>query len=343
MKQHSQRHRSTSLPFRHREEGLDFEIEDYSLDGGKPKPADLAPGEATLDIAPGAPGDSEHAADAWECATIYGTLEVPKDVIEGVFPADERNSPPAELHVAVRCHETIYRESVIVQESPTTAGEYEVRVRLNWEQFRGRVELRPYLVRASERESKDSYASTRNAKVASGQRYEVVVDRWDEDDPPTIDGEEASFSRTTHLPDGKKLYYLDFRNEARPKLWINADYPRIADVLRSDGSVGAEPRMRDVVLDQISYGVRSQLIVRASTAVGRNGDVEYEWQQTVLEAFATEMYDVDDVEDAKQLLRDDVRDPDGVARLVSRIDTELQEYIEPRTQLINLMEEGLRI
>jgi len=343
VKHHSQRHRSTSLPFRHREEGLNFEIEDYSLDGRKPKPIDLAPGEATLDIAPKTPGDPEHAADAWEWATIYGTLEVPKDVIEDVFPADERNSPPADLHVTVRCHETIYRDRVTVQESPTTAGEYEVAVRLNWEECRGRVDLRPYLVRASEREDRNSYASTQNVKLASGQRYGVVVDRWDEDEPPAIDGEEASFSRTPHLPDGGKLYYVDFRNEERPKLWINADYPRIADVLRSDGSVGAEPRMRDVVLDQISYGVWSQLIVRAATAIDRDGDVEYEWQQTVLDAFAAELYDVNDVEDAKQLLREDVRNPDGVARLVGQVDTELQEYIEPRTQLINLMEEGLRI
>jgi hypothetical protein len=28
---------------------------------------------------------------------------------------------------------------------------------------------------------------------------------------------------------------------------------------------------------------------------------------------------------------------------MERIDRELQEYIDPRTQLINLMEEGLRI
>lgn len=343
MARHSQRHRNTSLPFRYYEEGLKFEIEHYSLDGRKPTPLDLAAGETTIDIAPDSLSQSSPDPEAWDMADLYCTLEVSKDLITDLFPSDERDAPPAKLYVAVRCHETIYRDSVIVEDAPTTPGEYEVKIRLDWTDFRGSVELRPYLVRTAERDVGDSFASSRNAKVASGPRWEVIVDRWDDDEPPMIDGEEASFSRSDHLPDGDKLYHLDFRNESRPKLWINADNPRIADVLRSEGSVGAEPRMRDVVLDQISYGVWSQLIVRAATAIDRTGDVKHEWQQTVLEAFAIDLYGVDDVDDAKQLLRDDVRDPDGIGRLVTRIDSELQEFIDPRTQLINLMEEGLRI
>lgn len=342
MARQSQRHRTTTLPFRYRDEGLEFEIEHYSLDGKKPKATSLGPGEHTIDIAPGSRSSSE-VESSWGRATLYGSIEVPEQVLDDVFPASERDEPPAKLYVAVRCHETIYRNSITVCESSELAGEHEVEIKLDWDDFRGRVKLRPYLVRTTDRNEDDRYANSSNAKVASGQRYEIVVDHWDDDDPPMIDGEEASFSQADYLPGGDKLYYLDFRNEASPKLWINADHPRIADVLRSEGSVGAEPRMRDVVLDQISYGIWSQLIFHAATAIDRNGDVEYEWQQTVLEAFAIDLYDVDDVEDAKQLLRDDVSDPAEVARLASRIDTELQEFIDPRTQLINLMEEGLRI
>lgn len=343
MVRQSQRHRSTSLPFRYHDEGLQFRIEHYSLDGGKVKEADLAPGEYTIDIAPDSRSSSEKVESSWNRALLYGSIEVPESLLDGLFPADERADPPAKLYVAVRCHETIYRDSVTVRESSEVDGEHEVRIRLDWDNFRGRVELRPYLIRTADREANDRYASSRNAKVASGQRYEIVVDHWDDDDPPMIDGEEASFSQADHLPGGDKLYYLDFRNESRPKLWINADHPRIADVLRSEGSVGAAPRMRDVVLDQIGYGVWTQLILRAASAIDRDGDVEYEWQQTVLEAFAIDLYDVEDIEDAKQLVRDDVSEPDGVARLASRIDAELQEFIDPQTQLINLMEEGLRI
>lgn len=343
MARHSQRHRSTSLPFRYHDEGLTFEPEHYTLNGGALKEIDLMSGEQTIDIAPTTPGRPDEDEQTWDWATVYGTLEVPEETIEELFPPDERDAPPAKLYVAVRCHETIYRDSTTIQKPPTTAGEYEVQIRLDWENFRGNVELRPYLVRTEEGSESGPYASSPNVKVASGERHVVVVDHWDDDEPPTIDGEEASFARADHLPDGDKLYYLDFRNEERPKLWINADHARIADVLRSEGSVGAEPRMRDVVLDQISYGVWTQLIVRAASAVDRDGNVEYEWQQTVLEAFAPELYGVADIEDAKHLIREDVRDPDGVARLVSRVDTELQEFLNHREQLINLMEEGVHI
>lgn len=343
MARHSQRHRSTSLPFRYQPEGLQFELEDYSQDGGTVNRIDLVPGQTTVDIAPGSPANPSSGGESWDRTTLSGTIQVPEDILKNLFPPEERDEPPAKLYVAVRCHDTIYRDSVTVKEPPTTADEYGVCVPLDWEDFRGSVELCPYLVRTEERATNGTYASTRNVKLASGARYEIVVDHWDDDDPSAIDGEEASFSKAQHLPGDDKLYYLDFRNEARPKLWINADYPRIADVLRSKGSVGAEPRMRDVILDQISYGVWSQLIVQAAGAIDRDGNVKHEWQQTVLEAFAPELYDVTDVEDAKHLLRNDIREPDGVARLVSKVDSDLQEYISPRTQLIHLMEEGLQI
>jgi hypothetical protein len=343
MARHSQRHRTTNLPFRYRSEGLRFDLEEYRLDGERSRQIDLAPGQTEIDIAPGTPTDHGSDQESWDRATLSGFLKVPESLPEDLFPPEERDTPPAKLYVAVRCHDTIYRDSVVVQETPTTPGEYAVRIRLDWENFRGRVELRPYLVRTEERKTDGPYATSRNVKVASGTRYEIVVDHWDDDAPPDIDGEEASFSQSPHLPGEDNLYYLDFRNEGRPKLWINSDHPRIADVLRSEGSVGTEPRFRDVILDQISYGVWSQLIVHAATAIDRDGDVEYEWQQTVLETFAPELCEVEDVEDAKHLLREEVRDPSGVSRLVRRIDTELQEFVDPRTQLINLMEEGLQI
>ncbi|WP_225308167.1 hypothetical protein [Haloarcula sp. CBA1131] len=179
--------------------------------------------------------------------------------------------------------------------------------------------------------------------MASGDIYRAIIDRPPGEQPPAIDGEEISFSRASHLPGGDKLYYLDFRNESRPKLWLNSDHPRITDVLQSRGSVGAEARMRDVILDQISYGIWTQLILRTGSAIDEEGETEHEWQETVLETFARNLYDVDDLEEAKHELRSDLEGTDSISHLMELIDRELQEYIDPRTQLINLMEEGLRI
>lgn len=336
MNQRSQRHRTSSLPYAYRNEGLEFELEWYSVDGTKPEDFDLKGGQTHIPIPPG--GDDE-----WETIELNGTLNVPESTVEAVFPEHERSAPPAKLYVTVQCHETIYRNRVVVSEAPTRVGEKQVKLELDRSDFRGAVELRPYLVRTEAGDHEGTHAAATNVRLASGQIFTAVIDGGRKEEVAQIDGEETSFSQTSHLPDGDKLYYLDFRNESRPKLWVNADYPRITDVLQTDGSVGTEPRLRDVILDQIAYGVWSQLIIRAGTAVDDDGELEYQWQQTIVESFAREMYDIDDRTEAALALRRDVRDPEMLPEVMSRIDNELQEYIDPRTQLINLMEEGLQI
>jgi leucyl-tRNA synthetase len=101
--------------------------------------------------------------------------------------------------------------------------------------------------------------------------------------------------------------------------------------------------MRDVILDQISYGVWTQLIVRAACAIDHEGEVDYEWQRTVIESFGRQLYEVNDATEAALRLRNEIDDRRKLPHLVERIDSELQEFIDPRSQLINLMEEGLQI
>jgi hypothetical protein len=311
-------------------------------DGGRTN-LSLAAGQRSIDIAPGSPGEDESPADHWDSATLFGRLQVPEETVSAVVPPAERQHLPAKLYVAVQCHETVLRDSVSVAKSPVSPGTYDVQIHLDWEDFRGRVELHPYLVRTKAGPPGIEYASTPNVRLASGQSYEVTIDHVGDDAPPSIDGEEVSFNEADHLPDGSKLYHLDFRNHARPKLWINADNPRVADVLRSEGSVGAEPRMRDVILDEIAYGVWSQLILRTAAGIDTHGNVEYEWQEMVLETFARDLCDEEDITEAAHELRELMGDPESVAVLAGRIDHELQEFVDYRTQLINLMEEGLQI
>lgn len=338
MSDRSQRFRRSSLPHRYQPDGLDFSLDTYSISGRKPRDIDLKGGEFSIDLTTIPP---EYGSD--EKIQLYGTLEVPETVVEAVFPEGERGEPPARLYVAIRCHDTIFRDSEIVSGAPMKPGTYEVSIPIELSNVRGRVELLPYLIRVEDREGAGRYAESANVKLASGQRYELIVDATEDFESPTIDGEKARFSELEHLPEGDKLYSLDFRNPERPKLWINADNPRIADVLQVSGSVGAEPRMRDVILDQISYGVWSQLIIRTASAIDEDGEVEYEWQRTVMKTFARQMYRVSDLEDAAHLMREEAADPEKFPELFARIDDELQEFLDFRTQLINLMEEGLQI
>ena len=345
MTRRSQRHRSTALPYQYLDSGLDFELETFSIDGEESEPLDLRPGQSEIDLASSLSKAEDKAERGWQSVTLHGNLDVPEHTIESVFPQNERDSPPAKLYVTVRCHETIYRDKEPVPESDVSvdSGSYDVDLELPKSSFRGTVELRPYLVRAESGELSREYASKKNFRVASGQIFRVVIDRPEDEKPPAIDGEPINFSQVSYLPGGDKLYFLDFRNESRPKLWINSNHPRITEVLQSRGSVGAEARMRDVILDEMSYGVWLQLLVRAGSAVDEDGNVEYEWQQTILETFARNLYDIDDLDEATRRLRSDLGDLGSLPHVIGRIDDELQEYIDPRTQLINLMEEGLQI
>jgi hypothetical protein len=340
MSRQSQRHRTQSLPFPYAEDALEFDLEAYQTDDDAWQPIDLKPGERELDVAP--PTDTP-PSDAWSTLDLNGTVSVPERIFEHVLPEAERDAPPVALYVAIRCHQTIYRHKASVAEAPVPAGDYEVSIRIDRANVKGEVELRPFLVRSTDRDSDDQYANTRNVRLASTAPYRLVVDAAATDDPPAIDGEAVSFSQHAHLPDGDKLYDVDFRNESRPKLWLNADHPRITDVLQTRGSVGTAPRFRDVVLDEISYGVWTQLIVRACTAIESDGTVAHDWQDTVLETFARGLTDRSNLETAKQDLRSTVDHPDALPELMAAIDDELQAFIDPREQLINLMEEGLQL
>ena len=339
----SQRHRTSTLPFPYSSDGLNFVVEAYTLDGTDTGEINLKAGEREIDLTGyGTIGDSD-GTQPWDQATLSGHIELPDDVVEKVFPHEEHAQPPAKLYVTVRCHDTIYRDRVMISTDSTPAGTYHVSIDLEWSNLRGKVELKPYLVRTAPGKNNSEHASKPNVRVADGEIYTILVDGWERDEQAFIDGEEMSFSESAHLPNGEKLYYLDFRNESNPKLWINADNPRIADVLQSDGSVGAEPRMRDVILDQISYGVWTQLIMRTASAVNPDGEVAYEWQQTVIDSFGQELYNVTDSTEAALRLREEVAETQRLPHLLERIDGELQEFIDPRSQLINLMEEGLQI
>ena len=337
----SQRHQRTALPFEYAKEGLELDVDRCRLDGDRVIDVDLGPGEWSVDLTP--TGTDSEGGAPWDRAVVSLDIELPEAVVERVFPEDERDEPPAQLYVAVRCRQTIYRSRASISQAPTAAGCYELDVELDWKELRGLVELRPYLVRTRQRELGGRYGGNEHVRLADGPTLTVLLDDEERSEHTYIDGEEASFSQASNLPDGSKLYYLDFRDEARPKLWINADNPRIADILQTEGSVGAGPRMRDVILDQIGYGVWSQLILRAASAVDAQGSVPHDWQESVMTAFGKHLYEVEDEAEVARRLRRELQTAGRVAYLMERVDLQLQEFLDTRAQIVNLMEEGLRL
>lgn len=336
----TQKLRQTALPYPYRDNGLALKIEGYQIEEEQPVEFDEERESSTVDLA-------VDQSDPWERATLRGKVTLPEEVVESVYPPEERSSPPGKLYVAVRCPDTIYRDrvdvSVIGTGNCVDSGVHDVKIPLRSNLLRGEVQLLPFLVRSSEGDSDGQFATTPNVRLASGEPWTVVIDEEEETGNRLIEGEEAEFSEHDHLPGEKRLYYLDFRNADSPKLWINSDHNRIVDILHANGSVGAEARMRDVVLDQIQQGVWSQLVVRAISDIDEEGEPRHDWEQAVLNIFARDLADKDDVTQASIQLREELDDPEGVAVLMERLDGSIQDYIDPRDQLINLVEEGLQL
>jgi hypothetical protein len=330
----TQRIRRSALPYAYRDDGLVFGLDAVSIDGGKPKAVEVSRANRRW----------QFPTDDWEECRLFGTLELTDDVVDAVYPESERDSPPGALYVALRCRETIYRDRWMVESGTVEPGSYEVDMALQRDDLRGEVELRPFLTRGAERSSSNGdYASSAHARLASARPWTVLVDGGGEADGEVgLDVRVEPFANSPRLPEDG-LYYLDLGDPSDPLVVVNADHSRVVGVLQSEGSVGAEARMRDVIFDQIQYAVWTQLLLHAGAAVDATGRPQYEWQRTVLRIFARDLYGVDDTLEASRRLGRDLEDPTRIPDVMGRIDEVLQRYLRHRDQLINLMEEGLRI
>lgn len=330
----SQRLRTRSLPYPYLDYGLKFTVTDCRVDGSS---IDFTPDHRVLPV---------FTNDNWERVSIHGTLTVKDEVVQTVFPEEERDEPPGDLYVAVRSLETIYRDRINVAQTPLRPGDYDVTVTLSFDQVRGDVQLVPFLVRGDKEGPDDvEHATTPGVRLASGKPWTVRVDQKDDDtEVQFMDGETKSFGEDPSLPSSDHLYYLDLRNPEQPKLWLNEDHQRITEVIHENGTMGAGARMRDVILDEIQYPVWTQLLMRTASDIdSETNQPKHEWQEVVLTMFGEDMYGVNDEEQVAKRIRSDVSDSEEIPYLLEKVDSALQKHIQPREQLINLIEEGLQI
>jgi len=169
MTRHSQRHRTTTLPFSYRDKGIDFELNSFTVDDGNQRALELNPAQTEINFASKVSSSDSSDEPDWNTITLHGKLRLPEETVQAVFPQDEQAQPPAKLYVTIRCHETIYRDRIVISGAPTTSGEYDVRLEVPKSTVRGTVELRPYLVRTEShpREEPSDYADQKNFRVAT--------------------------------------------------------------------------------------------------------------------------------------------------------------------------------
>lgn len=324
----TERTRTEALPYVYAQAGLDFTATGYTVDGGDIGTIDDEDDrKLSLVNLPG-----------WENATIQGTIDVPEDTIERVFPEPEHDEPPGKLIVTADCLNTHNRLGYEVVDAPLETGEYEWEIDIQRDDVRERVVLNAYLVRTTDGSHGSSrYASYRGQRLADGMPWRVQIDEPDDWLGEHMVVRFKSFSDNATPAPEDNVYYLDRTNPEKPRVWVNSDHDPIESALSSGGYTGFRPRMREVISDTIAHQIWVELLMWTASDATEEGDVEYDWQEAALTEIGSQMYDEDDPVAIAQNLHEAIADPENVPQLMDDINETLQQYIDPQDSLNDII------
>ena len=315
--------RKDALPYRHAEAGIELRLDSYSIDSGEEIPIP----------AHGRFVDLKKWAD-WKELRVKGTISVPDSVVETVFPPDEREAPPGRLLLVVWCLPTILREGREVHPGPAGAGGHPFDLVLRRDQFRGVVTLGARLVRTAPREPGEGlFASEGQVHLATSDVVELELDE------PEL---RRGFLTVRWEPLEEELVYrLDTSDPTKPVLLLNNRHPALYRILNSPGTTGREARMRDVVFEQIYYGVWLQLIHRTAADIDPDDHVRQDWQKGVLRFVGEILYpEIPTLDEVARKVRTIVESPDTIASLTEQLDVRLQKEMQFSHRVNQLAMEG---
>lgn len=336
------RRRKQFSPYRYEPYEFETSVRSLTLDGEDALPkVDAENQKISL-------GDVEE----WGAVTICLDAELSKSTLQEVLPDEELDSPPIEGVLIVQDifgRQTYLRNgvSMTIDEEAEAEIKFTCKVRLQRGDLRGKVLLRPVLVRASERAGKPGYASDKGARLVGGHEWSIILDSAL---PPgaylEARYEDFTESESRYLRNNSHLiYFLDLEERgspSRPILWLNEDIADLRIVFDSNGTRGAKARVRDVIFDAISIPVVSSLIIRAALDCDLDSlEAPYEWEDGILSQFADELYPEDEGEDAKRILVDTVREPEGITQVMERINSVIQRRHNMGSNLEKLFREAL--
>jgi hypothetical protein len=275
----------------------------------------------------------------WDHLSLTLQLRAPSEVLSDVLVSSEIETPPVEFLVAIRCDSTFHRTGVTgsaqLQEGDLRG---EIDLELERRDFRGTIELTPYLIRTSDAEtSEPGVAAKMGSRLASARAWEIRVDPKSRSKTQHLDINFVRFSQQKRFRDYKdRLYWLSADAET-PILWLNQDHAKVARALNSEGTVGVAARIRDVFFDLIASSVWVQLFVRAASAIDENGETTFEWHDGVLEELLPELFPEMDRESRRLEARRRVSNADELPQLLHEVDLVLQgryEYARHMSALV---------
>lgn len=325
-----------SLPHAYDRDALEFVVEEFRLNG-RPlgDKGELNEEDRYLSIVD---------EDGWSSLELRGRVEVGEDTIKEVFPPDEWKEIPGKLALVKTNRLAINRSRELLAVPPLEEGSESFEIEINRENHRGRIDLEPYLVRATERDpGASNCASKVGARLANGDMWTIRLD------DPTYGGgllmpSIEDFSSSDRYPDERHIHYLSLNDPRNPQLYLNQEHPRVVKILENEGTTHGKARLRDVLYDYIEHSVWNQLLVQTARDLDTDtAETSYDWQEDVLGIFLDDLYpDIGDDEEAKLRLATDVRNVEDLPTVMERIERAVHRQYDLPLDTTKLIEEGIQ-
>lgn len=324
-----------SLPHTFEQDALSFEVDEFRLDGVELNDqGNLNESDQVLSLV----GES-----GWDILEVEGTVELQSDTIQEVFPPEEWEDSPGRLALVKTNRLAINRSREILSDAPIEAGTHPFEIQLDRDEYRGTVNLEPYLVRSDNRDSgPTNCASKAGSRLANGEPWVVRLDE------PTDGGGLLmpiieDFEDTDRLPDDNHIHHLSLDEPRNPQLYLNRGHPQVVNVLENEGATGGPPRLRDVLYDYIEHSVWTQLLIQTARDTDTDtGETKHSWQDDVLEIFIDDLYPELDEDMAAVQLATDVRSAEDLPALVQKIEQAVHQRYDIPQDTTKLIEEAIQ-
>lgn len=311
-------------PYNHDGPSLELTVESYELDNSGKQ--DVVKDER---LALFGTGD-------WEMVTLEMTVKIEQETLDYVFPDPKQHE--GVIVVAGYCPSTHSRfaEPVIWHTKHAGSfdgGTYSSELTLAREDFRERVSFTPKLVRNEKREGNDDYASKAGRELATGAKLDVFFDQPVLSLEGDLPVEAASFSERTDLGTENNEWYVDVRNAEEPKLWVNKDHRYVVEVLNAVDDWDKRGHVGRVVLNHLAASMLTQFTIKAAQHAVVTGEIEHQWQTTLLTDVCGEYFGTDPTIDE---LRDFLQ-PEAISATINEVEGIVQRRRTPHEDVQKLL------
>lgn len=317
---------TTIKPFRDKLNALDIEFNSFSIDNDEGDEAHILPDQYLVKL--------ENYKDFSKVEVNLSVEYAQSDMLD-LVPDSEEQRPPLKLVLIARGSRTSRRKKIFEKDITDYDSGEEIKAELSREQYRGKVKIKPYVVRTRTNETPETYARRKSTKVSSGKSWDLRFDIFDDIGNSGLDTRWQNFSEndTKYPLSEDMLYYLSLDREANPVLWLNSEKSEIKTILEKEGTRGPDARMRDVFFHGVIIPVHMELIMEAlSDLDSETLEFSYDWQKAIVLNNANELlYDevaLDRQTKLEKLV--ELREEDnGMRRVVSRVQKALQDKEKP--------------